>query len=182
MLVVTTFRFPHRGAAGAAPPRLPPPPRPASHVATEYPCNVLGVPAGTVVLKWSKRVCVPASMSIFRVLSSTQLMFNLPGTRILPPAPYTLHGSGGAAGAAGTGAPAAGAPPLPAPPPPPPPRPPRRTPEGGESGDIRSIQSSVTMETQVPVRSTGAPPLAPGAAAGAAPPPCPRACAAAPPA
>ena len=30
------------------------------------------------------------------------------------------------------------------------------TPEGGESGDIRSIQSSVTMDTQYPVRSTGA--------------------------
>ena len=39
----------------------------------------------------SSRVCVPASVSIFSVLSSAQVMWRRPGIRMMPPAPYALH-------------------------------------------------------------------------------------------
>src|SRR6185436_10299664 len=102
-LVVTTFRLPHRGPAARPPPpppRPPPPPKPpnpppppVSQVAIEYPWRLRGPASGCVTLKWKSRVCVPASISTFKVLSSAQVMCSLPGTRRLPPAPYTRHGS-----------------------------------------------------------------------------------------
>jgi hypothetical protein len=101
-------------------PRPPPPdrPAPASHVAMEYPCNVFFSGGRLSHSKWSNRVCLPESMSIFRVLSSAHVMFNRPGRRMLPPAPYTRQGSVEAA--------VAGAPP-PRPPAAPARRPPRTT-------------------------------------------------------
>jgi hypothetical protein len=57
------------------------------HCATEYPCSVFLVPGGTVPSKWSTRVCVPASISIWSVLSSAHVMCSRPGTRMLPAAP-----------------------------------------------------------------------------------------------
>src|SRR5215470_10329297 len=105
MFVVTAFRLAQRGGAapepGGGPPRPPPPPPPprapplSSQLATVYPCSVFSVGAGVVVTKCSNRVCVPASISIFRVLSSAQVICSLPGTRRLPPAAYALQGSEG---------------------------------------------------------------------------------------
>src|SRR6187455_1159528 len=131
MLVVTTFRLAHVGPAGAPPPRAPPPPpprpppnpppRPVSQVAAEYPCGDRSLDGGWAAPKWRSRVCLPASMSNFSVLSSAHVMFSRPGTRRLPPAAYTRHGS------PLTGRVAAGSAP---PPPGKTPRPPRPVPDG----------------------------------------------------
>src|SRR5688572_26522692 len=99
------------------------------------------------------------------VLSSTQLMWNRPGTRMMAAAPYDLHASAAgsfagshelaifrASGLAGII---------------------EKSPRGGTI--IRRCQCSVTTETQVPVRSLGAP----ARPVGGGPPPArpPRPCA-----
>src|ERR1019366_2879459 len=100
IFVVTIFSVPvFGGAAGRAPKPPRPPPKPGpSHIATEYPCKedaptAFAAPdcppavesGGTPCMggggaapgcaaKWMVRVCVPASASIFNVLSSAHVM------------------------------------------------------------------------------------------------------------
>src|SRR5260370_15125264 len=83
MRVVTTFSDP----PVAALPRLPPA---NSHCAIEVPCHV-GSPDDGAPVKYSERVCVPASVSILSTLSLSQVMWTRPGCRMMLPTPYDLH-------------------------------------------------------------------------------------------
>src|SRR5262249_53508740 len=147
-------------AAGAAPPPPPPPPprpppppanglRPPaySQVPTEKPCHPASVPAagaGAELLKWTRRVCVPASASIFNVFGSCHEMRSRVGTRMIAGAAYDLHAlspvsfAGSHWFARSRAACVTGT--L------------ETSPFGGVI--MRHRQSSVTTETQVPVRST----------------------------
>ena len=98
-LVVVTFSEPQRWPGTALPPprsrnaSKAPPAR--CHSATDVPCSDrapgadetgLGAAPGGGANR-SSRVCWPASVSIFSVLSSCQLMRSRPGMRIRPPTP-----------------------------------------------------------------------------------------------
>src|SRR6185503_5473897 len=89
---------PAGAGGGGAPPRAGAPA--SSHTAAEYPCQ-LGSPPG-VPVKCSRRVCVPASVSIFSVVSSCHEMRSRPGTRMIPAAPYDLHALPAAVSLAGS--------------------------------------------------------------------------------
>ena len=66
-------------------------PRPAggvSHCATVSPCRDGWLPSAAFQSpKWSRRVCVPASVSTLRVVSSCQVMWRRPGMRMMAAAP-----------------------------------------------------------------------------------------------
>src|SRR5687767_12874886 len=89
-LVVTTFNEP---VSGAWPRR----PGITSHCADDVPCHVpaaagVGIGGGIGVgigadANENTRVCVPASVSIFSVRSSCQVMCRRPGTRMMFAAP-----------------------------------------------------------------------------------------------
>ena len=82
---------------------------------------------------------MPASVSIFSVLSSAQVMCSRPGTRMIPPAPYALHWLPSASSFAGShAAPIARAARLSGTP--------AKSPLAGVC--IRQRQSSVTTDTQ----------------------------------
>src|SRR5205823_14656064 len=68
--VVTTLRSPFIAALAPPRPRRPPA---YSQLASESPCQV-GSALGGALPKCSRRVCVPASVSIFSVLSSAHVM------------------------------------------------------------------------------------------------------------
>src|SRR5580698_145031 len=101
--VVTTVSEPSggfipRGVSGDSPrppPPTPPPPRPprppaATQVATESPWSD-GGPLDVQSPKCRRRVCLPASLSIFRVLSSAQVICSRVGSRNRAGAPKALH-------------------------------------------------------------------------------------------
>src|ERR1700735_1885059 len=90
MLVVTTLSEPPGGGGAAAPRPRGGGLRP-SQLASEYPCQLAASLAGAFALKWNVRVCVPASASTLSVLSSVQVMWTRPGTRMMAAAPYALH-------------------------------------------------------------------------------------------
>ena len=96
--VVVTFN--DRGGGG--PPARPAPATPSgSHSATENPCSDLA-PGDAFGENCSRRVCCPASLSIFRVFGSCHVIWNRLGTRISAGAPYALHGLPSAASLAGS--------------------------------------------------------------------------------
>src|SRR5947207_7829893 len=70
-----------------------PPPGAGSHVAAESPCQLRGPGDAATApgAKWKRRVCVPASVSIFSVSASCHVMCSRPGTLMMLPAPYDLH-------------------------------------------------------------------------------------------
>src|SRR5262245_18823369 len=70
MFVVTTVSDPARGPA---PPGLPRPPR--SHWAADWPCQVGGPADAAGGPNRNRRVCMPASVSTFSVLSSCHVMW-----------------------------------------------------------------------------------------------------------
>src|SRR5207253_3607248 len=85
--VVTTLSVAPGGA-----PRPGPTPKPAgnsevgySQEPVETPCQSLLCPCGGP--KRTRRVCVPASVSIFNVVSSCQVMCSRVGSRMTPTAP-----------------------------------------------------------------------------------------------
>src|SRR5262249_5108596 len=96
-LVVTTRNDPPRDGP---PPRRPPPPPAVCQLATEAPCQ-LGSPAGAEP-NANARVCVPASVSTFSVVSSFQLTRMRPGTRMIAAPPNGRHCSPAAASRAGS--------------------------------------------------------------------------------
>ena len=102
MCVVMTFRVPP--LPGSGPPNRPPNPRICncfSQAATESPCHCGSPPFHLEPSKWNKRVCVPASVSIFSVWSSAQVTCSRVGRRRIPAAPYALHWSPSASSLAG---------------------------------------------------------------------------------
>src|SRR5688572_18720243 len=169
MLVVVTLSAPQRW--GAAP---PPRSRKASnapplrcHSATDVPCSVRDVAAPLTgagapsFANCSSRVCWPASVSIFSVRSSCQEIFRRVGIRMMPPTPYASQRpsiDGSHASATFRPSPLSGTLVV--------------SPFAGVR--MRHCQSSVTTDTHVPVRSTGAP----GRPGGGGGPPRPRPCAA----
>src|ERR1700733_5411401 len=148
IFVVTTFKAPPR----SGPPGFPSPKLPrvimvpgTSQLATEIPCQ--SPPCPCVAPKYKVLVWVPASNSAFSVLSSCQVMCILPGRRTIAAAPYALHCPPEDSSFAGSHAWAALRP---------------SALSGTDSASplggtvMRERQSSVTSETQYPVRSTGA--------------------------
>ena len=82
----------------ACPPRAPPcPPIPCalppsnSHYATEWPCQSAFPDSPSELPNCSRRVCVPASVSISNVFGFAHVTCSRPGTRIIAAAPYGLH-------------------------------------------------------------------------------------------
>src|SRR4029450_13603966 len=118
-----------------------------SHLAAENPCQLGWLSLGGCASKCRSRVCVPASVSIFRVASSCHEIRRRPGTRMTAGAPYALHCNPAASSFTGSQASSIF----------------RASALIGTlaasllSGvTIRQRQSSVTTDTQLPVRSIGA--------------------------
>src|SRR4029450_7538066 len=118
-----------------------------SHLAADNPRHLGSPSLGGCASKGRSRVCVPASVSIFRVASSCHEIRSRPGTRMIAGAPYALHCNPAASSFTGSHASTIlrasalmgtlAASPL--------------------SGvTMRQRQSSVTTDTQLPVRSIGA--------------------------
>ena len=73
-----------------------------SHCAVETPCQLGGGSVAGRGPNVNSRVCVPASVSTFKVVSSCQVMCSRPGTRMIAPAPKALHWLPAASSAAGS--------------------------------------------------------------------------------
>src|SRR5437868_3879707 len=101
MFVVVTSRLLALDVLGAACVRC------AAQVAIESPCQEGGDPADFQPPKWKSRVCVPASISIFNVSASCQVMCSRSGIFMMIAAPYPLHSSSAGTGRFGSHASAA---------------------------------------------------------------------------